>query len=48
MDYQKSFKKKAKYIGLKNTLKSIKFIHNLDILLGTLTELSDLSLEFQK
>jgi len=39
----KSSKEKANYVELKNTLKSIEFVHNLDILFDALTELSDLS-----
>jgi len=38
----------SKYIGLRNTLKSIEFVHNLGILYDGLTELSDLSIELQK
>ncbi|KAL4108076.1 hypothetical protein QTP88_018331 [Uroleucon formosanum] len=48
MDDQRSSKEKAKYVGLKNTLKSIEFVHNLGILFDALTELSDLSIQLQK
>lgn len=48
MDDKRSSKEKDEYIGLKNTLKSIEFIHKLGILFDALTELSDLSLKLQK
>lgn len=48
IDDQRSSKEKSKYIGLRNTLKSIEFVHNLGILYDGLTELSDLSIELQK
>lgn len=47
-DDQRSSKEKANYVGLKNTLKSIEFVHNLGILFDALTELSELSIELQK
>ena len=48
IDDQRSSKEKSKYIGLRNTLKSIEFVHNLGILYDALTELSDLSIDLQK
>lgn len=45
---QRSSKEKAKFVGLKYTLKSIEFVHNLGILFDALTELSDLSIQLQK
>lgn len=48
IDDQRSSKEKANYVGLKNTLKSIEFVHNLGILFDALTELSELSIELQK